>query len=232
MPIVIGSTSAGTLGTITLADVKSLIQAHGYGTDTTAIQTTAVQSALRELYGQRRWKFLRQVSAAFSATVANDGIVDISTLGRGIMPDTVRTTFGTDYEDLTHASDVDVERARHLDRELGAPTHWTRRSDSLLFYPRPNATYTLEIIYQALTTIPTADGDTVQWPETHIMVVVWTAIMVLCFRQRDWNGRQTAKQELADAMIRLMRDEEMTNRQTGLQVGSWSGWARGGTPLP
>src|SRR6266536_1321201 len=137
MAIVIGSTSAGTLGTVTLGEVKTLIQAHGYGTDTSAIQTTAIRAALRSFYGQRRWKFLRMVNTAFSATVANDGLVDISTLGRGIMLDSVRVNLGTiEYDDLRYEGGVELERARWESREPGFPTHWARSADTIKVWPR------------------------------------------------------------------------------------------------
>jgi len=233
MAIVIGSTSAGTLGTITLADLKEIIQAQGYGTDTTGVQTTDIRFALRSLYGQRRWKFARQSSLAFSATVANAGVVDISTLGRGIMPYTVRASNGTDYQDLTPAPDAqELERERFLDRTLGFPRRWSRTADSLIFYPRPDRTYNLEVVYQALLTLPSSGADTIQWPETHIEVLVYAVVVMLARRQRDRQGEQNAKQDLADALVRMMRDDEFVDMQGDDEVGTWDGWRKGGVELP
>jgi hypothetical protein len=232
MAIVIGSTSAGTLGTLTVADIKSIIQAQGYGTDTTGVQTTMLRYALRTLYGQRRWRFARQSSLLFSATVANAGVVDISTLGRGIMPHTVRVSIGTDYEDLKHVDVVELERERFIDRTLGFPRRWSRTADSLLVYPRPDNTYPLEIVYQALLTLPSADGDTVMWPETHIEVLVAAVCVQLARRQRDAQAEANSKQDLADALVRMMRDDEFTDTQTDLEVGHWDGWRQGGVELP
>lgn len=232
MAIVLGSTSAGVLGTLTLADLKALIQAQGYGTDTTAIQTTMIRGSLRRLYGIRRWQFLRTTSTAFSATVANAGSIDISSLGRGIMIDSVRIGLGTDTRDMTPTEEVELERERHIDTEPGFPRRWARTADTLLVYPIPDATYPLTIVAQALTTLPSADGDTIVWPETHIWCVVFEVLIQLCRRQRDRQGEQNAKQDFADALVELMRDEEFGNRQGDLEVGHWDGWARGGVPLP
>ena len=232
MAIIIGSTSAGPSATVTMADVKLIIQAHGYGTDTAGIQTTAIQFALRNLYGMRRWKFLRTINTTFSATVANDGIVDISTLGRGIMIDTVRVGFGTDYRDMRFVEDNELDRARWEERSTGMPSHWTRAQNTVKVFPRPDGTYPLELSYQAITTLPAADGDPIPWPESHIDVVVYAAIAVLAFRQRDTATRDRVTQLLEASLVTMFRDEEQQDQQTDLEVGTWDGWDLGGVPLP
>lgn len=232
MAIIIGSTSAGTIGTLTLSDIKAMIQAQGYGTDTTTVQTIMIRAALRHLYGIRRWKFLRASSLLFSATVANDGDVDISTLGRGIMIHSVRIGLLTDYRNMKPVDDIELARERFIDRELGFPRRWTRMGDRIVVYPRPNGTYPLEIVYQALTTLPSADGDTIIWPETHVDILMCAVLIQLCRRQRDRQGEANAKQDLADAIVRLDRDEEFTDRQDDDEVGHWDGWRRGGVELP
>lgn len=233
MAIVIGSTSAGVLGTVNMGELKSMIQAQGYGTDTTAVQTTMIRFSLRFLYGLRRYKFLTQTNTSFSATVANDGIVPIGSIGRGLMVDSVRIWTGSDFRDMVHVqSTVELARERFVDRTLGFPRRWARYGDSIAVYPRPNATYSLEITEQALTTLPSDDGDTIVWPETHIDVLIYAVIIQLCRRQRDRQGELNAKQDLADALVQLYRDEENEDMQTDLEVGHWDGWRKGGVELP
>jgi hypothetical protein len=148
------------------------------------------------------------------------------------MPYTVRANYGTDYFDLKHVDAEELERERFIDRELGQPRRWSRTGDSLIVYPRPDLTYPLEIVYQALLTLPSADGDTVQWPETHIDVLVMAVVVQLARRQRNPQAELNAKQDLADALVRMMRDDEFTDVQTDLEVGHWDGWAQGGVVLP
>lgn len=222
MAIVIGSTSSGALGTLTLADIKLSIQSHGYGTDTTTQQTTMIRDTLRMLYGIRRWHYATQLSAAFAASIANDGIVDISTLGRGIQITSVRLTdaTGTDPSDLDFVDEVQMSQLRHesLSTDRGYPEVWSRRVDSLLFYPRPQATYTVTIEYQALTTLPSADGDTIVWPETHLDVIVYGVLMRMAIRQRDVNMYDRYKVLFSEALLAMERDEADTDRQTDLEV--------------
>lgn len=227
MAIIIGGTSAGSLGTVTLGEVKSHIQAEGYDNDTSAQQTLMVRGVLRALYGERRWPWVAQQSTAYSATVANQGIIDISALGRGIHLEAVRWSLGTAYYgdgDLQYVSNVAIRDYRHVDRTAGTPRKWGRIADSILVYPIPDNTYPLVIDYDALTTLPTADGDSIQWPETHIDVIIYGAIMRLCRRQRDWNGFDRAKASYEDALRRLFRDIAVVEEQTDLRVERWAGW--------
>lgn len=226
MAIVLGSTSAGTLGTLTLSDLKAQIQAEGYANDTSTQQTIMIRSVLRRLYGQRRWKFAAATSLAFTATVANAGAVALGTLGRGIMLNSVRIESGTDYRTLDFVDYTELAKRRHLDRGVGVPRYWSRQGDTVYFYPRPDATYALAIDYQALITLPSADGDSIVWPETHADVIAYAVIMRLARRQRDWNGFDRAKVDYTEALLELMRDEEFTDMETDLEVqpGGGLGW--------
>jgi hypothetical protein len=229
MPIVLGSTSAGTLGTVTLGEVKTLVQAEGYDTDTSPQQTLMVRQVLRALYGLRRWKFLETESLAFAATVANNGIVDISSLGRALKLDSVRLAEGSDYRgdpDINPVTPNTIRDERWRDRSPGVPEHWARIADQLYFWPIPDQTYNLSVVYHALTTLPSADGDTIAWPEDHLDVVVYGVIMRLARRQRDWNGFDRAKASFSDALLDLTRSEgdEPTQRGEGDEVERWPGW--------
>lgn len=227
MPVILGSIDTGILGTVTLGEVKAIVQAEGYGNDTSSQQTLMARSVLRRLVGMRRWPFLESVTTTFQATLANTGNIDISALGRGIQLDSVRIEQGTDYRgdaDMEWLSDVDIRNLRHVDRTTGYPTKWGRSADSLLVWPLPDGTYPLTIAWYGLTTLPAADGDIVQWPETHIDVLVYGIIMRLCRRQRDWNGLAAARQDFTEALGEMMREEGMTQRQTDLNIARWSGW--------
>lgn len=219
MAIVIGSTSAGVLGTLTLGELKTMIQARGYATDTSAQQTTMIRETLRELYGERRWKFLAGTSTAFTLALGTPTIT-LGSLGRGIMLDSVRLARSTtvDGGSLKYLDPVALARKLNEDWETGRPQYWSRRGDTLTVYPRPDAAYALALDYQALTTLPSSDGDSIIWPETHAQVIVWAVVQQLAYRQRDWNGHDRAKVSYAEALQRMFRDEEDTDRETGLEV--------------
>lgn len=226
MAIIIGSTSSGLLGTVTMGELKSHIQAEGYDTDTTAQQTLMIRGILRRLYGMRRWKFLAAENTTFQATVANAGNIDISSLGRGIQLDSVRIAFGTDYRDL---DPVDLEvllDRRHLDPEPGYPQVWAKQGDHILVWPIPETTYNLKILWYGLTTLPTADGDVIAWPETHLDVLIYGVVMRLCRRQRDWTGYDHAKIDFTEALMDQFRDEAVDQRQAHEFVQQWDGWSK------
>jgi hypothetical protein len=228
MSIVIGTSSAGALGTVTMGELKSMIQAEGYDTDTSTQQTQMIRAVLRSLYGMRKWPFLVTVTNAFSATVANQGVVDISSLGRAIKVDSVRVLQGTEYvgedQGFTWMRDVDLQNLRFTARDAGFPARWTKRGDSIVVWPIPDNTYGLEIEYTALSTLPAADGDTIQWPEQHMDVLIYGVLMRLTRRQRDWAGFDRAKLSFMDALHDMERAGEDGPRQTDLMVEHWRGW--------
>lgn len=224
MAIILGSTSAGTLGTITMGELKSIVEAEGgYDTDTTGEQTLIIRDALRRLYGMRRWKFLSQENTAFQATVANNGIVDFSTVGRGLMIDSVRLA---DIGELEPADLDDVLYYRNMDSAAGLPANWAKQGDKLVLYPIPDQTYNLKILMYGYTTLPTADGDSILWPEAHISVLKFSVMLALARRQRDDATYDRAKLDLTDAMAELLRDEGVDQRQVADTVQSWTGWNR------
>lgn len=224
MAIILGSTSAGTLGTVTVAEVKSIVQAHGYDTDTSPEQTTLLREVLRRFYGMRRWKFLLQESTLFDATIANTGIVDLSTLGRGIQIESVRIGQGTDFNDMDPVDRDRMEYLRHQDPTAGPPSLWSRYNDSVVVYPVPDGTYDLTVVYQALSMLPSADGDSIVWPETHLDVIVYAIILRLAWRQRDWSGLDRARAEFGLAFNEMAADEGMDQRQAATHVKKWVGW--------
>lgn len=229
MAIILGSTSAGVLGTITMAELKSIIQAEGgYDTDTSAEQTLMIRDSLRRLYGMRRWKFLAQESTTFTATVANQGIVNYSTLGRGLMLDSVRIGQGQSFWDLDPRDLDRVLDYRHNDPTPGPPGNWAKQGDSLVLYPIPDSTYNLKLLWYGYTTLPTADSDSIQWPEAHIAVLKYAVMLQLARRQRDTNGMDRIKLDFTDSLMELFRDEGVDQRQVAEHVESWAGYSRFG----
>lgn len=229
MAIIIGGTSAGTLGTVTMGELKAIVQAEGgYDTDTTGAQTLMIRDVLRRLYGARRWKFLQQENVMFSASVANQGIVSLASVGRGIMLDSVRIGYSTDAWDLDpHDLDTILDY-RHLDNTTGAPSSWAKQGDGIVVWPIPDKTYPLKINMYAYTTLPNADGDSILWPEAHIAVVKYGTMMELARRQRDESGYDRIKLDFTEATMEQLRDEGVDERQAADRVLSWMGWDRFG----
>lgn len=230
MAIILGSTSAGTLGTVTLGELKAIILAEGgYDTDLTAETTLFVRDTLRRLYGMRRWSFLSQESTALSATVANAGIVDYSSFGRALMLDSVRMSDSVSNPwDLEPSKLEEVLDYRHLDPAVGPPMNWAKQGDRIIVYPIPDKTYNLKILWYGYTTLPSADGDSILWPEAHIAVVKYGAMMQLARRQRDMAGYERIKLDFQETLMEHFRDEGVEQRQVSESVNGWRGWNRFG----
>lgn len=214
----------------TLANLKSAVQAHGYGADTTAQQTTFAQTALRRLYGQRRWRFLRKTNstltiAASASTVSLATITDRQT---GKL-EAVRLLPVVAGDTLT-LEELPWEELRELDAAditTGRPQYYARQDDSTIqVWPRSDAAYTVQVDYISLPTLPAADGDTITWPDEYQDVLVWAIIRALAYRQRDWFSTPSADAEYAQRLDEMVQAQSLNGSNSPARMSHWDGWDR------
>lgn len=213
----------------TLANLKTAVQSHGYGTDTTAQQTEFARGALRRLYGMRRWRFLHKtnstVTIAAGASTASLAAITDRQAGK---IEGVRLAPATG--DVLELEEVPWEELRKLDaadQTTGYPLYYARfDNDTLQFWPRANQSYTVALDYISLPALPSADGDTVVWPDEHQDVLVWAIVRALGFRQRDWFSVPTADGEYQQRLDEMEQAEALNGSQSPARMGHWGGWDR------
>ncbi|MGZ6852642.1 MAG: phage adaptor protein [Mycobacteriaceae bacterium] len=214
----------------TLANLKSAVQAHGYGTDTTGDQTTFAQIALRRLYGQRRWRFLRKTDSTLTIAVAGStvSLAAITDRQTGKL-EAVRLVPAVAGDTLT-LEELPWEELRELDAadsDTGFPRYYARTdANTIQVWPRSDATYTVQIDYISLPTVPSADGDTVVWPDEYQDVLVWAIIRALAFRQRDWFSAPSADAEYAQRLDEMIQAQSLNGSNSPARMGHWDGWDR------
>lgn len=203
----------------TLGNIKAAAQARGYDAGTTAEQTTLVKSALRRLYGMKRWKFL-EISSDLATTIGN-GAVTFLSIGSLNHLDAVRLANG-DALEWRPADDVRDLQLR--DTTTGEPEFWSRFDGNIQLWPLPNAVYTLKIDYVYVPPLPAADGDTITWPDAYQDILVEDLCSALAYRQRDWPAFDRAVLERDKRVREMVGEYAIEQRQTPREVGRWDGW--------
>lgn len=215
----------------TLANLKSAVQAHGYGTDTTSQQTTFAQSALRRLYGMRRWRFLRKTDSSLTiATAASTvSLASITDRQTGKL-EAVRLVPSIPGGDVLTLEELPWEELRELDAgdsATGFPRYYARQdANTIQVWPRSDANYTVQIDYISLPTVPAADGDTIVWPDEYQDVLVWAIIRALAYRQRDWFSTPSADAEYAQRLDEMVQAQSLNGSNSPARMGHWDGWDR------
>lgn len=207
---------------ILVSDVKAAVQAHGYGTDTTAQQLTILQGLLRRLWGERRWRFLRTSSTA--ALTVGTNTLSIPAAAQQILsvqlPISTTSSIGLDFMDSEA-----LQTLAFTDTTRDQPTAYTQIDDtSLWVYPYADKTYSCVVEYITRPTLPANDAAAITWPEQHIDVLVWGVVYQMALRQRDGAMYQAAKGEYQQALNEMARAYGIAPDADGSVITRWDGW--------
>jgi hypothetical protein len=172
----------------TVADYRVAVRAKGYDSATDAITDAAVHEARTAVALERRWSFALAQNVALSTaagvqSVSLTGLTDLGDI------DAVRLRTGTTDYDLDND---EVQDLRDLQTDVvttarGIPERWTQRASDLLFYPTPNAVYTLLIDYVKTPSDLGSTSGTIDtfFPDRMRHLIAWRAAQAIAYRQRD-----------------------------------------------
>jgi hypothetical protein len=229
MTIVVTTT---TLNTETLGNIRSRVQARGYGNDINSPIDTILNGVHRRVCATRHWPWL-EFNALVSLT-SGSNTVDLE----DITEDTPSLT--VNYVDAVNASLPDVEGGgivlvptpkAQLKDELsyipdGLPTGWCLINRTITISPIPDQDIDLDIDY-----IVAPKGDYLATDSTPVLVppafddvLVWGTIKELAFRERDADGFSEAQSEYAARLNEMIAEYGLRQRQSASQVGRWAGW--------
>ncbi len=196
----------------TRADIRTRLQAHGYETDTASAQDTAIELAYKRLLNIRRWTFMwKQATIAAVAGTQSYALTAISDL-KDI--DAVRIEFGTDYPYLEYLAPQQFRDRQHTYRDRGLPLYWTRLGGNLHLWPIPDKAYTITVDYIHDAPDLNADGTNMVVPDTAADVLVYGALSILTYRERDWDGHAAAKQLYSEHLAEMLAEYGMPERQS------------------
>jgi hypothetical protein len=144
------------------SDIKTALQALGYGTDTDTQQNEAISSTVRRVAGMHRWPWQELHVATGALAVGASTVTSVPT--DVLHLDSVRAESGTNYIEPAWMNAQDLRSALHIDRDNGVPENWTRHAGSVLVYPRADLAYTITMDYVKIPTVPAADGTELPFP--------------------------------------------------------------------
>lgn len=201
---------------MTLAQLRTSLQAKGYATDSATSQTEMINSVYRALAGKRRWPWLE--AQATVALVAGTTSYSIAAITDWLHPDAARIEISTEYPELEYQAPKDFRDLQHVDRDRGVPQAWTWMRGQLHVWPSPDRAYTLTVEYTKDPADLSADGDTPVFAATYHDVLVWGAAKEIAYRQRDWAAHQYAKQEYDQRFGEMERAYGLRQRQTSDRI--------------
>lgn len=205
---------------MTVAELRTLIQARGYSADTAAQQLLFLNTTIRTLVarapaalGAGYWT-LATASVpiiAGTATYATPAdFVNFESL-RLVQP----ANSGGVYGDLTPVTADELLRLQSLGVAAARPTVWARTSATQYsVWPTPDRAYTATLTYRRNPAALVADGDVPIVPEAYQDILVAGSCELMAQRNRQW-----------DAAAAFAAERETRTRQmyTALAIGQHQG---------
>lgn len=211
----------------TLGNVKSSLQARGYGTDTAAQQLEFAKAVLRRIYGERRWRFLFKTNSTV-AIVTGDSTASLAAITdrqSGKLEAIRLVPASGDTLDLEQLPLEELRKLDALDKSNGFPLYYARQDNTTIqFWPRADKPYTVAVDYISLPTLPAIDADVITFPDEHQDVIVDGIAVLLASRQRDWNARTAWQQDYQDNYAKFARAQGMGSSDSPARMARWDGW--------
>lgn len=200
-----------------LGEIRTAIQQLGYGTDTAAAQTTAVNAVDRRIQGKRRWSW-NELSLT---SVLSSGESELLYPSAAKELDTVQISSSTrdEYPPLEFAEYNEVNELLHTEPEnTGTPRLWTVRGRTIYFWPVPESDWTVDIDYVRGHVPLVNDSDTPVIPGEYHDLYVNGGAALIAARQRDWSMVSLMKDGYDEMMREMIAAVGIRQRQNSRRV--------------
>ena len=213
-----------------LSDLRTAIQALGYGSDTETEQNYFINQAYREVCSSDRWQFLEAQNTSGTITV-NNNTAPLPTDANGgpaVMIDAVRLGIGapTNSNYQYNLDNVEPEAMRDLETDfndvVGTPEKWSIIANEFHFWPYPDQTYNIYVDYSESPADLVNDADVPVIPAQFHDILVFYAAKILAQRERDiysaeqWdNVYQQKMQKMREAYLLRQRQTSSTVKKSG-----------------
>lgn len=207
-----------------LTQLLAAVQAKGYTTDTAAQQTIFLNEVYHEVCGMNRWPFLEAQDKSVS-TVAGTDNYTLPFNWRNLDAVRLEVTAIQQFTQMKYLSPQEFRDYQHVDRDVSAPFYWTFINQKLQLWPVPDQAYTVTVDYIQNPADLAAGADVPVLPVLYHDLLVWGAIQSICFRERDWLGREFAQGKFEEMLKRMQEEFLIRQRQTSSHVkksGYWS----------
>lgn len=212
------------------SEVRALIQAAGFATDTQSVaaQDFAISAVVAEISSEREWSWL-QTTATGTLTIGSENITEPTDM---VVPKSfkIKTTSAA-YSPLEEVTAESIDESVWTTSvpapaAQGVPDRWAYRNNQVVIYPRPDAAYSYELTYVKEPTLDFdgtfAAGETIPFtPDQFHVVIAWGSIRWLALRARDYALYDRASAEYQRSKSQL---EGQDRRGEPRYVKEWDGW--------
>lgn len=213
-----------------LGQLRTAIQARGYGTDTVTHQNQLINSVYRRVSAMHQWPWL-EVTKTFSTTPGTDTYTFSGlTVTDFVHAQSLRIYDSVTGEALGSQLYLRPQDFYDIQREAvtasGTPEAWTvdNANGQIVLWPIPDVAYSVEFHYVKRPPELSADGDTPLMDSEYHDVLVWGAVKDLAYRERDTSGYSIANSEYLMALKEMERAYGVKNRQNSSQVRRSGHW--------
>lgn len=219
------------------AELKTALQALGYGTDSDTVQGLFINEAYRRIARRRAWSWLR--SSATAAMVA--GKIEYPWADFGLGTDPPRRLESARIIDAA-VNPPDVLPLRWLDppvftnirgslsttwptSERDTPEFWTRADSNsgIAVWPPPVAAHMLHLNYIAPVSV-LAGTDAPAMPRDYHDAIVYEAAWLMASRQRDQLMMNEMRAERDAVLAELVAEESVAQTNDYERVGGKEIW--------
>lgn len=209
---------------MTLAELRTALQALGYGTDTDAQQMIFLNAAYREVTSGDRWPFLEKQDFSL-VTTAGTPRYSIGTLTDFAQIDAVRLS---DTFASYNMENVPPQTMRDLETQDGVtwdtPIKWSIIAELIHLWPTPDRQYSILIDYIYKPPDLVADGDIPAIPSQYHDVLVFGAAKYMAQRSRDIYSANFWDSEYQRKLQKMRQSYLLRQRQTSSKVRESGMW--------
>lgn len=220
---------------MTFTEMKSMLQALGYGTDSDTQQGLLINSAYRRICNRRAWSWLR----SNATTTLTPGTREYTWTDFGISSNPPRRLESLRIIDAT-VSPSDVIPLIFLDpqefdkfagyptavwpvSERDIPTYWTRRGNvGVALWSPPDLAYVAHLAYTAPAAVLSGVGEPAMPRDFHD-AIVYEAAHAMALRQRDTGAIQEMRAE-RDYWLTQLEAEDSVASQSRERVAGQDLW--------
>lgn len=213
-----------------LAQLRTAVQARGYGTDTVTHQNQLINSVYRRVSAMHQWPWL-EVTKSFIATAGTTTYTFTSlTVTDFQHAQSLRVydpVTGEQVGSQTYLRPQDFyEKQADTLTASGTPEVWTvdEANAQIVLWPIPDLAYSIKFKYVKRPPELSGDSDTPLMDSEYHDILVWGAVKDLAFRERDYQSQSIATGEFMMALKEMERAYGVKNRQNSSQVRRSDHW--------
>lgn len=208
-------------GTMTVAELRAAIRAHGFEADTDAQQLTFLNEGQRDLARGARLRWTKASTTVAITAGTADFTLPAAPVGGKLT--SIRLAYPTAPTMLAWADPEHLLDLRDSDTtpRSATPAYWAITAPTTIsLWPTPGGAGTLTVRYHRVPPALAVDADTPILPELYHDHLVEYAAWKMAARERQWDAATRFQADYEAGKKSMRAQEGITQQQTALTIGS------------